>query len=128
MCGRQNIVLRNSNDSATNLEKGGTVNHGNFWALLKFRIDAGDDVLAEHLSNAPRNAMYTSGDIQNQLISVLGDQIRDQILDQLRQAKWFTIIADEVTDVSNKEQLGLALRYVNPNDNLVREDLIHFME
>ena len=27
-------------------------------------------------------------------------------------AKYYTVIADEVADVSNKEQLSLALRYV----------------
>ena len=62
------------------------------------------------------------------MISVLGDKIPDQILDHIRQAKWFTMIADEVTDASHKEQLSLALRYVNASDNLVCEGRIHFME
>ena len=73
LCGRQNIALRgNSDNNSTDLEKDATGNHGNYRVLLDFRVDAGDKVLAEHLVSAPRNATYTSGDIQNQdlIISV----------------------------------------------------------
>ena len=45
-------------------------NHGNVWALLKFRIDSCDIVLQEHLTTAARNATYTSSTIQNQLIDI----------------------------------------------------------
>ena len=38
------------------------------------------------------------------------------------------MIADEVTDVSNKEQLSIALRYVDIDTLLVREDLVGFVE
>ena len=37
-------------------------------------------------------------------------------------------MADEVTDCSNKEQLSLVLRYVNPSDSQIREDVIEFLE
>ena len=45
-CGRQNIALRGHRDNATSVEKDilGTANHGNFLALLNFRVDAGDVV------------------------------------------------------------------------------------
>ena len=42
------------------------VNRGNFQALLRFRVDAGDQVLKEHLEPACLNATYTSKEIQNQ--------------------------------------------------------------
>ena len=105
-----------------------TANHGNFWALLQFQVDSGDTVLQEHLATASRNATYTSAGIQNQLIDVVADQIRQTILSRVKKATWFTVIADEVTDVSNKEQLSLVLRYVDPDTVLVREDLISFFE
>ena len=39
-CGRQNIALRGHRDNATDLERDSLapVNHGNFWALMNFRI------------------------------------------------------------------------------------------
>ena len=48
-CGRQNIALRRHRDSAIALERDTFENYGNFWALLQFRIDAGDKILQEHL-------------------------------------------------------------------------------
>ena len=130
LCGRQNIPLRGHRDSAVDLE--GTTsegkNHGNFWALLQFRISAGDTVLRNHLARAPQNATYTSPDIQNQVINILGDHVRDKILVKVRGAQCFTIIADEVTDSSNKEQLSIVLRYVDPDNYCIHEDFIAFLE
>ena len=38
------------------------------------------------------------------------------------------MVADEVTDISNKEQLSLVVRYVDHGSLLVREDLVAFIE
>ncbi len=128
LCGRQNIALRGHRDSALDLERDvdSTVNHGNFLALLKFRIDAGDTVLDKHFSTAARNATYTSKTIQNQIIQVLAEQVSNHIIDKVRAAQWFTVIADQVTDVSNREQLSIVLRYVDDTTLMVREDLVGF--
>ena len=100
-------------------------NHGNFVALLNFRIDAGDSVLEQHLSTPACNATYTSNTIQNQIISILAAQVIQSIISRVKEAKWFSVIADEVTDVSNKEQLSIVLRYVESAMLLVRrEDLV----
>ena len=65
-----------------------------------------------------KNATYTSPDIQNQVIDVLGDHILEKVLTKVKKAQYFSLIADEVTDSSNKEQLGLVLRYVNVKINV----------
>ena len=64
------------------------MNHGNFWALLNFRVDAGDKVLEDHLSRAARNATYTSSVIQNQMIDILSDQVNGKIIKKVKAAKW----------------------------------------
>ena len=66
-CGRQKLALRGHRDNSTDIERdlSGSENHGNFLALLKFRVDAGDTVLGEHLATSARNATYTSPVIQN---------------------------------------------------------------
>ena len=86
LCGCQNIALRGHRDSGTDLEdiQAASTNHGNFWALLHFCISAGDTVLRDHLQSGARNATYTSPNIQNQLIALLGDHIRDTILSKVR--------------------------------------------
>ena len=55
-CGKQNIALRGHRDDFQDLAQPG--NHGNFHALVKFRIDSGDEKLQTHLENARRNARY----------------------------------------------------------------------
>ena len=82
--------------------------------------------LAEHIS-APGNATYTSGQIQNELIDIIGRQIRQYIAFRVQQAKWFTVIADEVTDASNKEQLSLVVRFVDVI-SIICEDFVDFIE
>ena len=71
--------------------------HGNFWALLQFQAAAGDLVLRDHLAHVPRNAKYTSPDVQNQIFDILGDYVRQKILSKVQIAQFFTLIADEVT-------------------------------
>ncbi|XP_044165353.1 uncharacterized protein LOC122949323 [Acropora millepora] len=50
-CGQNNIPLRGKRDD--NADDSNL--HGNFQALLEFRIDSGDVKLKEHLENAPKN-------------------------------------------------------------------------
>ena len=72
LCGRQNIAICGHRDNATEIEKdlADVDNHGNFRALLDFRVDAGDTLLDQHLTTAARNATYTSAFIQNEVIDL----------------------------------------------------------
>ena len=82
LCVRQNIALHGHRDSGTDVEgaQSTSTNHDNFWALLNFQISAGDTLLRDHLQKAARNTTYTSPDIQNQIINILGDNIQETIL------------------------------------------------
>ena len=73
--------------------------------------------------NAPRNAQYTSKTI---MIDVIGKHIHDEILFEVNTAKYYSVIANEVTDISNKEQLSITIRYVLGND--VKEMFLDFVE
>ena len=79
--------------------------------------------MRDHLQSAANNATYTSSDIQNQLVSILGDHICNTILRKVRSSLCHTLIADEVTDCSYKEQLCTVIRYVEPETASIREDL-----
>ena len=56
-CGKQNVALRGHRDDRKHLQQPG--NHGNFHALLNFRIESGDKILQNHLEKAQLNARYT---------------------------------------------------------------------
>ncbi len=101
------------------------MNEGNFIELVRFRAET-DKILADHLSHAPKNAQYTSKNVQNELIKVVGDEISCGILEEVRVAKFYSIIADEVTDASNTEVLSLVFRYVN--DGQIKEVFLDFLD
>lgn len=124
LCGKQNIALRGHRDDSQHYDSGG--NPGNFQALVSFRVKSGDLDLADHLGNAARNATYRSKTTQNELIEVCGEYILGKIKQNVVKAKYFSILADEATDVSNKCQVPVVVRYVESGS--VSEDFVGFVE
>lgn len=120
-CGKQCIALRGDSE---NINDPG--NCGNFLEILKL-LSKENDLLSKHLSNPNnKNATYVSPDIQNQLISVIGfDIIQADILKEISNAKFFSVLADEVTS-HNQEHLSLCIRFVDSN-NKVREEFLEFV-
>ena len=127
LCGKQGLALRGHRDDNIVWASEGdeAANHGNFIELVRFRAET-DEVLRNHLQSDPKNAVYTSKTIQNELVQIIGTKIRNDILREVEQAKFFTVIADEKTDVSNKDQLSIALRYVLKGT--VKEVFVDFVE
>ena len=101
-------------------------NHGNFVALVKFRARY-DNILAEHLKNPPKNPAYMSKTIQDELIQILGNQIRSNIAKEVKHAKHYSVLADEVTNISRHEQVSLCLRFVDERDQ-IREEFMDFVQ
>jgi len=124
LCGKQNIALQGHHDDSSRIDEA-SGNPGNFQALLNFRVEAGDKVLANHFANGPRNATYHSKTIQNEILEVLGTYIQDKIVAGINEAGAFSLLADEASDSSNKEQLPLVLRFVDKDRN-VREEFVGF--
>jgi hypothetical protein len=120
-CGKQNISLRGHTE-----QEGSDSNPGNFRALVDFRIDAGDSTLADHFKTCARNAKYISPQIQNDLISCVGEWIRKQIIGEVVAAQFFSVSADEAADCANKEQLPLVIRYVD-EANCIQERFVDFI-
>jgi len=70
-------------------------------------------ILKEHLTIAGRNATYISPVSQNALIESMSAIIQSRILAEVKQAKFFAILANETTDFSQQEQLTICLRFVS---------------
>ncbi|XP_063240858.1 zinc finger protein 862-like [Bacillus rossius redtenbacheri] len=106
------------------------VNEGNFRLLLRFRIDAGDTILKEHIQNAPKNATFISMTSQNDLIECCGNIIVEKIIAKIQKARFFSVLADETTDSSHSEQMSISIRYVDleSHPHAVREDFIKFVK
>ncbi|XP_076658585.1 52 kDa repressor of the inhibitor of the protein kinase-like [Halictus rubicundus] len=126
-CGHQNISLRGHRDDGKLLNYDSVVaDEGNFRALLKFRIDSGDIALQQHLESSKSNATYISKTVQNELIDVCAEIIQENILQNVREAKYFSILFDETTDISHISQLSLSFRYLH--DGVIKEHFVTFCD
>ena len=67
---------------------------------------------------------YTSRDIQNEIIKIMAHQQQRDLVNDIG-SNFFSIIADEYTVISNKEQLSICLRWVDENRD-AHEDFFGF--
>lgn len=112
-CGHNNFSLRgHRDDGILDTESSITGKEGVFRSLLAFRIDSGDNILKDHMKSCGKSSTMISKTIQNEIIHVLHQVITDSIVKNIKKNVFFSIICDETTDVSTKEQLSFSIRYV----------------
>jgi len=130
--GRQNIPLRGHRDQGSLIGNEHTenslsvVNEGNFRELLRFRILSGDTVLKNHLETTSAKATYISHTSQEEIIQCCKEEILFQIMENIRESQYFSIIFDETTDISHISQMSLSLRNID-KENKVHERFIGFI-
>ncbi|XP_066963925.1 zinc finger MYM-type protein 1-like [Macrobrachium rosenbergii] len=90
-----------------------------------------DPVMSEHLRkirNEETHVHYLGKNIQNELIDILANAIKEEILRNARAAKYFSIILDSTPDVSHVEQMTVIIRFVQVDeDNAVIAVREHFL-
>ena len=90
----------------------GSEDDSNYIQLLNLRaID--DPRIIEWLQK--RSDKYTSPVIQNEILKIMALKIIQKIAKSLQGSDFFTIMADETTDASNKEQVVICMRWVDNN-------------
>ncbi|XP_021746198.1 zinc finger MYM-type protein 1-like [Chenopodium quinoa] len=95
-------------------------NRGNFIELLKWLGEKVKEVGDHTLENAPGNCQMTSPPIQKDIINCCAKETTKCIIEELGD-DYFAILADESSDVSQKEKLALVLRFVDRNSGKVME-------
>jgi hypothetical protein len=80
--------------------------------LIKLIAEFNPEIASVVLENAPQCAMYTSPDIQKEILSILALKVKKHIREEIGDAK-FSIIADETCDVSKREQMAIVVRFVD---------------
>ena len=61
----------------------------------------------------PYNVTYMSPESQNDMIQLLAEDVRRQVVKEIKDAKMFGVSADTTPDLSRKDQLAVVCRYVN---------------
>ena len=78
--------------------------------LVRFVADLGVADIAEHL--ADNNSInYLSSTAVTEMISAVSDYIETDILDSLKSAKFYALLADESTDKSNRTQFAILAKW-----------------
>ena len=81
---------------------------GNLMQLLLLQAEQCPD-----LKRFIHEKKYLSGDIVNEFIALMGNVVLHELLSEIRVANIFSLIADEASDVSHKEQLCITVRWVD---------------
>ncbi|CAI6377113.1 unnamed protein product [Macrosiphum euphorbiae] len=91
---------------------------GNFIEILKL-LGNYHGALMAHLDkmwskkDKKNRLTFMSHESQNNLLHILGNQVRSVIIKDLINANLFAVIIDTTTDISNIEQFSLIVRYVH---------------
>ena len=112
---RQGLPLRGHFESADSLQ-------GNLYQLLLLRADD-----CPPLKDWIKKKEYVSPEIVNEIIVLMGQTILRQIVAQIQQAQWYSLIADEATDVSHLEQMCISIRWVSSSYE-VHEDALGLIQ
>ena len=107
LCAKQVLALRGHREGPTSSNK------GNFLEVLNV-VTKHDPIVQKKLTQGPRNATYTSGDNQNDMLNIMAQAIRNKITANVKkQVRIYSIMAGETRDCSKKEQLSIVVRYVD---------------
>lgn len=125
--GSQSLALRGT--SSTLYDR----NNGNFLKLIEL-LGKFDKTMEEHLRRVTAretNYHYFSNTIQNELISLISNKIREHLIQLILAAKYYSIILDCTPDKSRQEQMSIVIRFVTYNNetNLheIREHFLGFL-
>ena len=92
LCGRQDVALRGHHESQS------SSNRGNFLEILKI-VAKHDKIVEGRMVSGPRNATYTSAGIQNSILKILGDIVRNVVCNGVKEAEMFSLLVDETKDL-----------------------------
>ena len=74
----------------------------NYIQLLRLR-GADDQRVISWLQK--KNDNYTSGEVQNELLKIMAHEVLRKVGNNLQGTPFLTVMADETTDISNREQV-----------------------
>ncbi|XP_071035341.1 zinc finger MYM-type protein 1-like [Parasteatoda tepidariorum] len=117
---KQELPFRGHNEKTSSLNQENYVETLN---LLKLY----DPVLAEQFENSTV-FKGISNDIQNELISIISEELIETIKQEIEEADFVALMLDEASDIRRRSQLSTVLRYVVKGDSSVTERFLGFTD
>ncbi|KAM9800920.1 THAP domain containing 12b [Neosynchiropus ocellatus] len=114
MLGKQGIPLEGSDTSS------------NFQALVNYRLNSGDEALRKRFRGTAVNAEYLSAVQLGQLLDVCENTVREEMIMEVRESRFFSIITGDIVDFDQEKYLPLFVRFVD-QQNAVREEFLDFL-
>lgn len=99
----------------------------NFQALLDYRMNAGDEALRKRFKATAVNAEYLSAIQQSQLLDVCENTVREEMLMEVRESRFFSLVTGCPVEIANENYLPLYLRFVS-QQNVLREEFLDFVQ
>ena len=139
LLGRQGLAFRGHDE---NLVLDTDSNSGNFLEVLKM-VGSYDERIGAHLRKVKEDhehvkiqlqkvkkkrkgrgskITFLSNKSQNKLISIIGDQITNIIIEKIKDCNSWSLVVDSTPDVTHTEQLSICVRIVG-KDGLVTEHI-----
>ena len=84
----------------------------NFGDLVDLVVTCGGEDLKQFVDKAGKNAHYTSKDAVVDFVEALGTWVDESLLARLQNARYFSLLADECTDITTIEELSVVCRWV----------------
>ncbi|XP_022032568.1 zinc finger MYM-type protein 1-like [Helianthus annuus] len=105
--------------------------NGNFLGIIEM-LEKFDPVIKEHVRqiiSGDLHVHYLGRNIQNEIILLLADEIKKELIKNIKEAKYYLIILDCTPDSSHQEQMTIIVRYVKISSNsvIVEESFLGFL-
>ena len=123
-CGRQNIALRGHRDDAQYYTDKDITNPGNFIEILKYGDRCGNLIYFSRIVAPMKHIDLKQSKMKS--LKFVVRQITDNLLTEIKRAKYVSVLADEATNCSYVEQLAIVLRFVDGTLK-IREEFLGFV-
>ncbi|CAJ0959243.1 unnamed protein product [Ranitomeya imitator] len=122
LMGKQNVSL----EGRSFKDPDGVYSPDNFQALLDYRINSGDEVLRKRFEMLAVNQEYCSRFQQEQILEVCDSCIREEVMRDVRNSQFFSIIVEDAVDLAGEEHMPVFIRHIDDANNL-HEDFVGFL-
>lgn len=105
----------------------GNAHNGNFLGIIEL-LSEYDPISKEHVGKVKESQQskkkmqvhYLSSTIQNEFIELIGSTVQNTILNEIKAAKYYSIMVDSTPDCSHSEQHSFIMRFVKISDTTIK--------